>query len=230
MADEVARIAEVYARRQALPGDRYSLFRSGNLYRVQRLERGLLECLSREGFEDLSERTVLDVGCGTGDRLRLMLRYGVRPEHAVGVDVLDERLAIARSLSPHLRFELIDGRHLPFPDGSFDVVMQETVFSSILDPELQRILADEMRRVLKPGGIVLWYDMRVTDPRNPDLTPLTRERIQTLFPGASLHLRSHTLLPPLSRRLAPLSWTLCRFLEAFPPLRGHYLGAIRPKG
>ncbi|HEY9899324.1 MAG TPA: class I SAM-dependent methyltransferase [Pantanalinema sp.] len=228
---EVARVERVYAERaRRLPADFYSIMKPGNLYRLQRRERDLLALLGEEGFADLDGVTVLDVGCGMGDDLRQMLRYGARSEHLVGVDVLSDRLGKARDLSPHLRFELIDGGVLPFASGSFDLVMQSTVFSSILDLGVQQRLADEMLRVLSPGGAIVWYDMRLTDPRNSNLVPLTRERIEHLFPGCELRLKPHTLLPALGRRLAPLSWTLCRALEALPPLRGHLLGVIRPDG
>lgn len=228
---EVARVERVYAERaRRLPADFYSLMKPGNLYRSQRRERALVALLAAEGFADLDQVTVLDVGCGMGDDLRQMLRYGARSEHLVGVDVLSDRLSRARDLSPHLRFELIDGGALPFASGTFDLVMQSTVFSSIVDPHVQERLAAEMLRVLAPGGAIVWYDMRVTDPRNPNLVPMTRERIAQLFPGCALRLSPQTLIPALSRRLAPLSWTLCRALEALPPLRGHLLGVIRPHG
>lgn len=230
-SDETERIARVYAgRERRLPADFYSLWRPGNLYRMQRRERALLACLAREGFSEPGARTLLDVGCGTGDDLRQMLRYGFASEHLVGVDVLPERLARARDLAPHLRFELVEPGRLPFPEASFDLVMQSTVFSSIPNPTIQERLASEMRRVLKPGGAIVWYDMRVTNPRNRDLVPMTRDRIRELFPGCALRLRAHTLIPALSRRLAPMGFGLCALLEAIPLLRGHYLGVIRPDG
>lgn len=229
MSDELQRVARVYAERERrIPPDFYSLMRPGNLYRDQRLQRAMIESLRGEGLTSLADVQLLDVGCGTGDFMRLMVRYGLPPSQVVGVDVLEDRLSTARDLSPHLRYELIDGQTLPFPDASFDVLMQLTVFSSILDLEVQRSLAAEMRRVLRPGGFILWYDMRVTDPRNHDLRPMTRERIAALFPGCELRLRAHTLLPGLSRRLAPTSWLACELLEAIPFLRGHLVGVIRP--
>lgn len=231
MNDETERITRVYAERERRLGpDFYSLLRPGNMYRDQRVQRGVMEALRGLGLKHLRDLTVLDVGCGTGDFMRTLVRLGLPPAQVLGVDVQAERLGVARDLSPHLRYELIDGTTLPFPDGSFDMLVQMTVFSSILDMDVQRSLAAEMRRVLRPGGFVLWYDMRVTDPRNRDLVPMTRERIAALFPDSELSLRAHTLLPGLSRRLAPVSWLLCELLEAFPVLRGHYLGVIRPHG
>lgn len=229
-SEEQQRISRVYAEREAnLPAERYSLWRPGNLYIVQRREATLLEVLADQGFSDLSSCKILDVGCGAGEDLRQLLRYGANPEHLAGVDVLPNRLERARSLSPHLRFELIDGHALPFQDGTFDIVWQSTVFSSILDPAIQQGLAREMLRVLKPGGGIFWYDMRVTNPQNRNLVPLTLDRIYELFPDCDLFLRSHTLLPFLARPIANFSLILCELLEKIPLLRGHFLGMIRPR-
>lgn len=227
--DDVERVRRVYSQRERrLPASYYSLMRSGNLYRAQRLERGLIEALVKAGFDELAGASILDVGCGYGDMLRQFQRYGARPEHLVGVDVLSERLDRARDLSPQLRYELIDGVTLPFVDASFDLVMQFTVFSSIVEPQLQSRLAAEMVRVLKPGGCVVWYDMRVTNPRNRDLVPMTRARLEELFAGCRLDVRPYTLIPGIDRRFAPIGWGLCRVLEAVPLLRSHLLGVIRP--
>ena len=48
----------------------------------------------------------------------------------------------------------------PWPTGSFDVVVASTLFSSVLDPGLRDAIAEECLRVLRPKGVVLWYDMR----------------------------------------------------------------------
>jgi len=62
-----------------------------------------------------------------------------------------------------------DASRLPFKDGSFDIVMQFTVFTSILDREVKKAVATEMLRVLKADGIILWYDYHMNNPKNPDV-------------------------------------------------------------
>jgi len=228
VTDEQERLTEVYGERaRRLPADYYSPFHPGNLFILQGRERALLRMLSRAGLNDLSERQILDLGCGTGSDLRRLLDLGARPENLHGVDLLAERLEHARALSPQLHFELADAQALPFEDETFDLVMQSTAFSSILDPEIRLRVADELLRVLKPGGVVLWYDMRLTNPRNLDLVPMTSREIARLFAACERDLEAVTLLPPLARRLAPVSWGLCAFLEALPVLRSHYVGFFR---
>jgi hypothetical protein len=62
--------------------------------------------------------------------------------------------------------------------ASQDLVLQSTVFSSLLDDAFQQRLADAMWRWLKPGGAVVWYDFTVDNPRNRDVrgVPVARMR------------------------------------------------------
>ncbi|MGE5707590.1 MAG: class I SAM-dependent methyltransferase, partial [Bacteroidota bacterium] len=177
----------------------------------------------------LEECEILDLGCGTGQELRNLIRFGARPERLHGIDLLSERIEEARRLAPGIDFREGDATRLPWPDESFDLVMQSTVFSSIVDEGVQIAVAREMTRVLKPGGFVLWYDMRVTDPRNRDLVPMTRKRVRALFEGGDvsrISLESLTLNPWIVRWLAPHAWWACSLLEGIPPLRSHLLGWI----
>lgn len=230
-SDEQARIARVYAERaRRLPAGYYSPFHPGNLYLNQGRERTMLRLLAEAGLSDLSGLRILDLGCGHGLDLRRMLDLGASPENLFGVDLLPERLERARELAPHLNFQVADGQQLPFEDDSFDLVMQATVFSSIVDPDVRFQVAREIDRVLKPGGHLLWYDMRVTHPRNRDLVPMTAAEIERLFPDFARPLRSVTLMPPLARRLAPKARALCMLLETLPMLRTHLMGLFRKPG
>jgi SAM-dependent methyltransferase len=116
---------------------------------------------------------------------------------------------------------------LDFPAGAFDLVLQATVFTSILDRELQARVAGEMMRVVKPGGLILWYDYYRDNPSNPDVRGVKRAEIHSLFPGCAIELERLTLAPPLARRVAPFSFLACFLLEKIPWLCTHYLGAIR---
>jgi len=84
----------------------------------------------------------------------------------------------------------------------------------------------EVRRVLMPGGTVLWYDFRYNNPWNPHVRGMTKRHIRQFFPGFEMHLRTITLLPPLARRLGRLTPVLYPLLAAIPPLRTHYLGLL----
>lgn len=223
MSGEARRIAAYYQQREAAGlARRYSLFQPGSLFRIQHFERDVLAALASHRRTELSRYRVLDVGCGDGGFLRRLVSWGAEPVNLSGVDLLAERVATARRIAPCLDVRQADASALPFPDASFDLVFQLTVFSSILDPAMRRQVADEMARVLKPGGLVVSYDFRVARDRQ-NTRPLRAAELRVLFPGFTLDTRRVTLIPPLARALAGRSWLLCELLEAVPVLRTHEL-------
>jgi ubiquinone/menaquinone biosynthesis C-methylase UbiE len=97
---------------------------------------------------------VLDVGCGTGDFLRLLAPI-VSPGTAEGLDLSETMIAEARRRSAenvdNLSFRVGSVLELPFPDGSFDLVLATQLLLHVPDP--WRALA-EMKRVLAPSGLI----------------------------------------------------------------------------
>jgi SAM-dependent methyltransferase/GT2 family glycosyltransferase len=170
---------------------------------------------------------VLDVGCGRGDVLASLVDLGLGPEHLVGVDVREEAVAAAGARWPELSFRLAAPGGLPVEDCSADLVLAFTVFSSVHDGRIARELAAEVERVLAPGGALVWYDLRVPSPGNPEVRPWRAAEVAQLFPGLCGELQPVTLLPPLARRLGPLTGPLYPRL-AVGPLRTHLVGVLRP--
>ncbi len=68
------------------------------------------------------------------------------------------------------------------PLESFEIVMQSTVFSSILSNEVRAILARKMWEWVAPGGGILWYDFAIDNPRNPDVRGVRDRELRKLFP------------------------------------------------
>jgi ubiquinone/menaquinone biosynthesis C-methylase UbiE len=223
---EEARIRTAYVKRH---GDlRYSWFNPGHLFMVQERERQLLAILGRHAFVPLNTKKILEVGCGTGDWLREFVKWGARPEHIVGIDLLSDRVAEAKRLCPEtVEIKCGSAAALSFPDKTFDLVLQSTVFTSILDFEMKRQIASEMLRVVKEDGLILWYDYHANNPRNPDVRGVKKQEIHQLFIGHRITLRRITLAPPLARLIAPHSWLACYLLERVPLLCTHYLGVIQ---
>jgi ubiquinone/menaquinone biosynthesis C-methylase UbiE len=195
---------------------------------VQQRERRLLALLRRYDYENLESKKILEVGCGTGHWLCDFVKWGARPENVTGIDLLAERVSRARSMCPRaVRIECASAAELPFSDERFDLVLQATVFTSILEQDLKRRVAAEMMRVVKPEGFILWYDYHVNNPWNNDVRGVKRPEIYQLFPNCRIKLKRITLLPPLARLVAPYSYLTCYLLEKFSPLCTHYLGVIR---
>src|SRR5262245_33299627 len=134
---EEARIRAAYAKRDEADV-RYSWFSPGYQFMVQQRERRLLTLLRRYDCENLAAKKILEVGCGTGQWLRDFIKWGARPENLTGIDLLPERVSRARRLCPpSVRIECASASALPFSDRTFDLVLQSTMFTSILDPDLR---------------------------------------------------------------------------------------------
>lgn len=230
---EEQRIRATYARRDrsgklAL----YAWFRPDVLLSHYRFQAVAAELLRRAAGDDLSSLRALDVGCGSGGWLRQLLAWGARAENLHGVDLLADRIASARQLSPQIDYRQGSGWRLPFPDGAMDLVSAHTVFSSILDGEARVCLAREMVRILAPNGKVLIFDFRISHPLNADTIGISAGAIQRLFPGFVQRSRSLLLAAPIARRVAPISPLLAAAMEALcPPLRTHTMCLLeRPPG
>lgn len=226
---EELRIKEVYAKRQTAVDKRvYSYFNKGHLYLIQELEREMLALLKRCGRQALDTQRILEIGCGTGYWLRQFIKWGARPENLVGVDLLADSIEEGKRLCPGtVTFHCESATRLRFPDAIFDLVLQSTMFTSILDPGMKQQIASEMLRVLKADGLILWYDFLLNNPRNPDVHGVNKKEISRLFPQCRIDLRRITLAPPIARSIAPYSWLACYLLGQIPFMCTHYLGAIR---
>ena len=223
---EQSRIRAVFASRQRDP--RYTWSDRAYTFMMQGIERRVLTALSRCGVSSLAGKRVLEIGCGSGHWLRELVQWGADPHDVVGVDLVPPRLHDAKRLcAPEVRLYCGDGGALALTSSSFDLALQVTAFTSILDAELRRHVASEMLRVVKPDGLILWYDFHIQSPWNPGVRAVGKREIGTLFPGCAIALQRVTLAPPIARLAAPVSWFLCTLLETIPLLRTHYLGVIR---
>jgi ubiquinone/menaquinone biosynthesis C-methylase UbiE len=183
--------------------------------------------LHRAALYPLRGRRIADIGCGDGTWLLEFMQWGADAESLSGLDLSAERIAAARRRIPHADLSTGSAAELPWPEASFDLVSQFTVFTSVLDPALKAAMAREMVRILKPGGSILWFDFRVDNPNNAQVKGIGGREIRALFPGCEVELASELLAPPILRRVAGWSKPLAGALRALPFLRTHYVGLIR---
>src|SRR5689334_13350816 len=204
---EEKRIREAYARRRS--GNLYSRFSRSHLFAVQEREQKFLRVLSQYGVTQLERKKILEIGCGNGDLLRDFIKWGAQPENVHGVELIAERVSEAIHVCPK-DMKILQGNaaKLQLPDKMFDLVLQSTVFTSVLDPGTKQQIANEMCRVLKPSGMILWYDYHMNNPKNPDVRGVKFREIKALFPNCDIRLKRITLAPPIARRVAPCSWLL----------------------
>jgi SAM-dependent methyltransferase len=105
---------------------------------------------------------LLDIGCGPGS-ITLGLAAVVAPGEVVGIDLRPEAVEQARALAAerrvsNVRFEVASVYAQPFADPAFDAVFAHAVLMHLAEPV--RALA-EVRRVLRPGGIVGLSDLDI---------------------------------------------------------------------
>jgi ubiquinone/menaquinone biosynthesis C-methylase UbiE len=143
MAD--SKVKEQYDRLAASYDERWRAYVSGTLGFL----RGRLRLSGGE--------RVLDVACGTGELERMLI--SVHPGlNITGVDISENMLSVAREkLAAHesVGFRRGGAEELPFPSGTFDVVVTANSFHYFDNPTVALL---EMRRVLRPGGRAVVLD------------------------------------------------------------------------
>jgi SAM-dependent methyltransferase len=148
-------------------------------------------------------RRVLDAGCGVGYGSELLNQAGAAS--VVGVDVSEAALALARSaVTDGVTLEAGDITALNHPDDSFDLIVCFEVIEHVEDPE--RVL-DELRRVLRPDGLLLLSSPNRTRyvPGNPHhryeyTRPELQEALESRFQSARI-ISQHVMLASV------ITWT-----------------------
>jgi SAM-dependent methyltransferase len=108
----------------------------------------------REILSGLEPGVAVDAACGTGRHAAYLAELGHR---VIGVDESPEMLDVARSKVPAGEFHRADLYALPLPDGIADVVVCALALSHVDDLDAA---AEELARVLKPGGHLVISDGR----------------------------------------------------------------------
>jgi SAM-dependent methyltransferase len=180
----------------------------------------------------VASRQVLDVACGTGYGLDVLLRAEAR---VTGVDLALEAVRAAKCAHPEARALVADGTKLPFPDRRFDVVVS---FETIEHLRHRDRFVAELARVLRDDGLLILSTPNAIHtkpvngkPRNPyHVHEYTEEELRSelhlRFRSTSIfgqHLDPRFVVPPFwdeqeklargGRRSAVLLW---RALEKLP--------------
>lgn len=166
--------------------------------------------LSHSGFEHSSVRAVLDFGCGTG-RLLAGLYASEENRDLFGCDVRAELVDWSQvNLPSQIRVaQSLPVPPLPYPSGSFDLILAISVFTH-MGPAAQQLWAADLRRVLRPGGALMatfhgepyvrlfmrerldefrtlgHLEQRGTEGSNTFASFHTRSRVEALFDGLNL--------------------------------------------
>ncbi|MBW6465112.1 MAG: class I SAM-dependent methyltransferase [Brevefilum sp.] len=226
--NDLDRLKTEYQRRNTSDVDRYSWFNPVYIFQMQSREREILKLFRSQSFLLSDAEQFLDIGCGNGNVILDFIKWGLKPENCFGLDLLQHRLLQARIKLPTSLLIHGNGEKLPFILESFGIVTQFTAFSSVLDPSIKHNMAQELLRVLKRDGIILWYDFW-WNPTNPHTAGIKPNEIKQLFPDCDYVFRKITLAPPIARKIVPISWGSSYFLESLKIFNTHFLVLIKKK-
>jgi len=228
VANNIQPVNQVFCNRRHLI-HKYSLSNPGNRFNFdhlrQHIERGL-----KTTYPDLTSITMLDIGSGGLSWTEEFVKLGISREKCIALDLLQWRLEEGHDAGRDIKAVCASAAELPFSDGVFDLVTQLTLMTSVLEANTREAIVSEMKRVLRPGGYILWYDFRFNNPINRHTRAIGRREIEKSFDGWKIRIEKMTLLPPLARRFNDRWSVLLKFFYAFPILRTHYLAVIGPKG
>ena len=191
----------------ALRGEPSYVWRSGQERRL-----GMITAAAGERVRGL----LLENGCGVGMYVEHLAQYGGR---VIGLEYDYERAAESRQRSPEI--VIAAGEGLPFPDGTFDLILSHEVLEHVQD---DRFSVSEMARVLRAGGravvfvpnrgypfethgiywrgryhfgnipLVNYLPRRLRDRLAPHVRVYTARDLQSLFSGLPVRLISRTVI------------------------------------
>ena len=131
------------------------------------------ELVSWSGLDQLPVGSrILDVGCGIGGSARILAKeYGF---DVLGISISNAQIKRAKYLTQDqtiCRFDVMNALNLKFEKGSFD-----GVWSVEAGPHMpnKQLYADEMLRVLRPGGVLAVADWNRRDPMRGEMSNLER--------------------------------------------------------
>lgn len=199
------------------------------LFLRQQQERLVLDSLYRF-FADkpVSELKVLDFGCMDGHLLPFLMGQGFLPHNLQALGLRKQVLDALQAVHPTLPAASLRPERLPYAEGSFDVVVMASVMSAVFDMDTRLHFAVEAQRLLKPGGLLLWYDLKPLHSSKLAwqkqiyhwLCHLDRESVEFLPPSALAG-------EPLHRK--PVDWVEVQLLlDQCTPVRFKETGMYGP--
>jgi SAM-dependent methyltransferase len=191
---------------------------------------------------DVRGKTVLDLGCGTGENIILLLHRGAR---VIGIDLSTDLIALAEQRLRNAHLEATLRAHSAYDTGleseSVDVILCVALIHHL---DIRRV-RDEMLRILAKGGVIILKEpirfsrgygfLRSMLPAQENVSefehPLTREELATMTECFEVQENRYFRLPwiPLISRVLPflrsVAWkTDGWILRHFPPARRYATG------
>ena len=222
---ELDRLTQAYSIRK---NDLYSFLNPEVYFSRLDLNWKIIKFLKKKFFSvstgSFSDLKMAEIGCGSGTNLLDFLQMGFSPQNITGIEYLHDRVLAARLALPS-EIVIIEGdaTYAEVEKCSNDLIYISLVFSSLLDDSVQDALAAKVWEVLRPGGVIVWYDFVFDNPSNTSVRAVSLERVKALFPEGKFKSKRVTLAPPISRRVCQIHPALWGLFNLFPFLRTHKL-------
>lgn len=194
-------------------------------YYVDHVQKEIIENIStifNKEFNEFENLSLLEIGAGNGTNAEIFLNLGFKIQNISFNELLTERILAIKSNYP--KNNVFEGNAIEIDiDKKFDIIFQSTVFTSILNQVDREKLAEKMLSLLKPNGIILWYDFIYNNPKNKDVRKVDVKELKILFAKSSnIYYKKITLAPPIGRQVK-------MFYKLFnvPFLRSHILAIIK---
>lgn len=183
--------------------------------------------LFRRERPDLGGKKIVEAGCGYGEKTRLLIELGAEAGNISAFDADVEVLRVAGHTIKGPVFTLTDGTTLPYPNDTFGVAVL-FLYMSVLEPaSIRPRAANEITRVLRPDGYIIWYD--TTEKGGGDLWGLEPKEIESLFHGYEPELRRFGLRYRWATRTVYKSFEAARLLARTGLAKSHVIGTLKPK-
>lgn len=117
---------------------------------------------------------ILDAGCGPGRGVKFFIENGFQ---AIGIDISDKMLEIARKKTPNGIFKKMNMENLEFENNSFDAIWSAYSLIHVEKKKIKKVLS-EFKRVLKEDGIIF---MIVFEGRGEKIIPDFLDPNEKLF-------------------------------------------------
>ena len=173
----------------------------------------------RKLLGSLKGKHILDVGCGTG---RGVVDFANEAAFAVGADASLDMLTCAASKANERKFPSFSAAYaqqLPFKAESFDVITALN-FLHLFTLETQRLMIAEMKRVLRPGGILVLEFDNALHGLGLGLIKRWSGKERGSFPQEIRYvIGNDCTVERISGAVLPVAWRMfCRFPRVFHPL------------
>jgi len=150
----------------------------------------IIQLLVYNGFIDIGKYRILDAGCGNGQDLRKFMEIGAAVENCYGIDFSEKALEFAVKHSPAaFSYKACDLDKTGYADAFFDIIVSFNTIVNYHDDDYIKRIADEFRRVIRPGGLLLLITVLTSESwKKTGLIDIptrgfTLDEIKTLFGG-----------------------------------------------